>query len=66
MDYLALYAEEPQPVEAVWEVLDPGHCEQCYQWSIGEEVWWEEPDTLEGQVQIRDIVKHYEGVVSYA
>lgn len=53
---------EPEPVDRVWEVLDPTHCDQCNDWSEKQQAWWTDPYEYEGQVQIREIVVHYEGV----
>ena len=61
MTYLQLVDEEPHLVDEVWDVLDPAHCEQCYQWAIGQLVWWTDPETIEGQGQIKDIIRHYTG-----
>ena len=66
MTYLQLVDEELHEVDEVWEVLSPSHCDQCYDWSVGQLVWWTDPETIEGQAMIRDIIAHYEEVSSAA
>lgn len=61
-----LNIEEPLLVEQAYAVLEPGHCPQCLDWSTGIHNWWSDPETVEGQSQIMDIVNHYQEGKSHA
>ena len=58
--------DDPEPVERVYEVLDPSHCELCLTWASGLQPWWSDPDTVQGQAMIREILDHYEKGYEYA
>lgn len=57
INYLEL---EPTDLDLVLDALDPSHCDVCHRWSNGLQPWWSDPDTVEGQAQIAEIVAHYE------
>lgn len=52
---------EPEPIDIVWELLNPAHCDRCRHWSEKQSAWWTDPYEVEGQAEIREIIRHYEG-----
>ena len=49
----------PEPLDLVWEQLNPAHCPTCHTWSDRQQPWWTDPYEVEGQAQIREILEHY-------